>query len=56
MKKLDQAVKDVDYYRQVNICLVKNLKIKFLFHRKQRIFELGTTTWSWITRDLIRKL
>ena len=24
MKKLDQALKDVDYYRQVNICLHKN--------------------------------
>ena len=59
MKKLDQALKDVDYYRQVNICLHKNLIIiiiEFLLFRKLRIFELGTMTWSWKTSAWTRKL
>lgn len=56
MKKLDQALKDVDYYRQVNICFQKNFDDLILAFRKLRIFELGTTTWSWKTRGLTRKL
>ena len=57
MKKLDQAVKDVDYYRQVCVCMWS-----VLFHnmdpcslRRLKISGQDTMTWSWRSRDWTRR-
>ena len=57
MKKLDQAVKDVDYYRQVCVCMyyfiIWNMDPCSL--RRLKISGQDTMTWSWRSRDWTRR-